>query len=173
MENTQQKNNRDSKGHFIKGNTVGKGYGRPSKMTSEWLDIARDVLEDDINSIILTDEDLVFLINEKFRDKGELDKVITQRTFENWKRKIKEASSMTKGIEEIEEKEGEIVSGFFRIYKKALIKQTRSLFEDMRTEDKNWQRYAWILERKFDDWNIRHKVDETKTRRLIVVDSED
>lgn len=114
--------------------------GRPSKI-DRFVEVAEEVILDDINAIILTDEDLVFLINEKLEE----DERITKRTFENWKAKAK-------GSEELDE----MGERFFRLYKKALVEQSMNLFKEMR-KDTQWQRYAWIIERKFDDWNIKHK----------------
>jgi hypothetical protein len=33
----------------------------------------------------------------------------------------------------------------------------------MTEENQNWTKRAWIIERKFDEWNIRHKVDTKVT----------
>jgi GTP-sensing pleiotropic transcriptional regulator CodY len=51
------------------------------------------------------------------------------------------------------------------LYKKALTIQKKSLFENLKNDDKSWQRYAWIIERKFSDWNLKHlsEVDQTTT----------
>ena len=46
---------------------------------------------------------------------------------------------------------------FLHLIKKALFKEKKRLLELLAKDDKQWQRYAWILERKFDDWNIKMK----------------
>jgi hypothetical protein len=39
------------------------------------------------------------------------------------------------------------------LYKKALTNQKKGLFNKL-WDDTQWQRYAWIIERKFSDWNL-------------------
>ena len=50
---------------------------------------------------------------------------------------------------------------FCPLIKKALIRQKVSLFEKLKGDDKQRQRYAWIIERKFDDWNLKTKKEHT------------
>lgn len=141
--------------------------GRPTKLTKKFMEVAKEIISDDIKSIIHTDEDLLFLINEELVNKGFRDNTITRRTFINWKNKVKEVGDMDEGIESFKD---ENVKQFFHLIKKALIKQKENLFRDMRDteEKKSWQRYAWILERKFNEWNIRHQLSVDKTEKLII-----
>jgi len=135
--------------------------GQPTKLTPHFIEVAKEVLFDDINAIIFTDEELVNEINDRLKEKER----ITQRTMENWKAKIGN------------EKEGEldeIGKEFFRLIKRALQIQKKNLFSRLSGDDKAWQRFAWIIERKFDDWNIRHKTDfegkligEIKTTKYV------
>jgi len=46
-------NGRDSKGHFIKGNTISKGKGRPPK-GSAWADILNELLDSSVLDIMMT-----------------------------------------------------------------------------------------------------------------------
>ena len=116
---------------------------RPSKLTDNFLKVTNKILNDDINCVILTDEELLFLINEELTEPEQ----ITDRTFEAWKANSKD-------------------SEFLRLIKKAKIKQKRNLVSEMRTKDKNWQVNAWILERKFTEYNLKkiseveHKVND-------------
>lgn len=120
--------------------------GRPTKQTDKFIKIAKGIIEDDINAIILTDEELVFLINEKLEEKERID----ERTFERWKAKSnKEEELDERGVE------------FCRLIKKALIKQKGHLFDKFRKEPQQWTKWAWIIERKFDNWNIKNKTDLT------------
>lgn len=121
---------------------------RPTKLTKDWLKVAEKVINDDINAIILTDEELVFEIN----DRVEEDARISNRTFQRWKR-------ANKGEDEEEDKEelDEMGKSFVVLIKRALLKQKKHLFDKFREEPNQWQRWAWIIERKFDDWNIQHK----------------
>lgn len=122
--------------------------GRPSKLNENWLKIADEVLSEDINAIIYTDEELVDEINERLPDKKNN---ISQRTFERWKVKNKQ------NFDKLDETGKE----FCRLIKKALRKQKGYLFNELRNDEKAWTKWAWILERKFEDWNIRQKTDIT------------
>lgn len=119
--------------------------GRPTKLTTDFLAAAEAVLNKDINAIICTDEELLMLINERLEVSARID----ERTLERWKVKNKDGQSETEDIIGVE---------FCRLIKKALSAQKANLFEKLRnTPDANWQRFAWIIERKFDAWNIRNK----------------
>lgn len=120
---------------------------RPTKLTKEWLEAAEKVINDDINAIILTDEELVSEINELLEEKQR----ISDRTFRSWKEKGEKAGK-----------------SFFLLIKKALYKQKKHLFEEFRREPNQWQRWAWIIERKFDDWNIKYKTDITSGGKEIL-----
>lgn len=111
-------------------------WWRPTKI-EEFTKILQEVLDDNI--LACTDEEIVFLVNEKLEE----DEQICQSTFEKWKA----------GKVEDEEAWRE----FLRLYKKALISQKNTLFSKMQKDDPQWQKTAWIIERKFDEWNIRIK----------------
>ena len=59
--------------------------GRPTKQTEKFIKIAKEIIENDINAIILTDEELVFLINEKLENK-EKATTISQTEFPDERR---------------------------------------------------------------------------------------
>jgi hypothetical protein len=120
--------------------------GRPTKLTLNFLDIAKRIVDDDINAIIFTDEELLFQINEKLSE----EQRITERTFQRWKAKSDKVNELD-----------DLGKRFVVLIKSALIKQKRHLFEKFREEPNQWQRWAWIIERKFDHWNIRQKTDIT------------
>jgi hypothetical protein len=111
--------------------------GRPYKMQA-WLNQLNQVLEDE-DILFLSDKDLQFLVNRKLP----LDQQITSRTFENWK-----AGKFAP--------DEEIGKQFIQSIQFALIKQKQFLSKKMIDDDKNWQRYAWIMERKFTEWNLKH-----------------
>lgn len=115
-----------------------KNAGRPSKLTDKYLEVAESVLNDDINAIIFTDEELRDLINERLEE----EERISDRRWEAWK-----AGDV----------KDEAVIEFRRLYKKAINIQKSNLFAKMRDDEKAWQKWAWIIERKFDDWNLRSK----------------
>ena len=132
--------------------------GRPTKLTVRFIEAAEAVLNKDINAIIHTDEDLLMLINELL-DKKER---IHINTLCNWKSKTKEG----KDLDELGEQ-------FLCVYKKALSEQKADLFKSLKSDDKAWQRFAWIIERKFGDWNIRQKVDVSGNMDMNVKASQD
>jgi hypothetical protein len=147
-----KENNQDRKpdGRFAEGNKIA------SKLSEEWLSCAEEVINQDINAIILTDEELVFEINDRVDKKYR----INQRTFERWKKKNKDEEELDKEFDEIGIR-------FVVAIKKALIKQKKNLFDKFRAEPNQWQRWAWIIERKFDDWNIKHRTDITSGGKPI------
>ena len=113
---------------------------RPTKI-HRFVEVAQDVLFRE-NIILLTDEELVFMINEELEESER----VAQRTFESWKAgEIKDANSIE----------------FLRVMKRALITQKQNLFDKFKTDDKAWTRWAWIIERKFSEWNLKH-ISENK-----------
>ena len=121
--------------------------GRPTKLTHNFIKVAKGIIEDDINAIIFTDAELLDAINEKLPEKERIFKT----TFENWKRKNKE-----------DNKEIDMLGRqFLWLIKNALRKQKQHLFVKFREEPNQWQRWAWIIERKFNDWNIKQQHDLT------------
>ncbi len=116
---------------------------RPTKLTDTFMEAAREVVNDGINAIIMTDEDLLILINKKIPEAAQ----VSERTWQDWKAGISPTVQSKNLV------------AFRALIKEALIKQKNHLFTKMQYDDKAWQRWAWIIERKFDDWNIRQKVD--------------
>lgn len=111
--------------------------GRQTKLTDEFLKIAESVLDDDINCIIFTDEELIAEINDRLPEEAR----ITDTTFKNWK-----CSNL----------KNDIISEFLILYRKAERKQKRNLFNELRKQKPGeWQKYAWIIERKFPAWNLK------------------
>lgn len=123
--------------------TENQGW-RPTKLTDEFLKVVENVLNDNINSIILTDEELFELINGNL---GE-EQRICYATFKNYK------ASKNK-------EESELYNRFLSLYKKAITVQKKSLFDSLKKDTNSWQRYAWIIERKFSDWNLK-QISERK-----------
>ena len=115
---------------------------RPSKI-DRFIEVAKDVIfRDDL--MLLTDEELVDEINENLDKKDR----ISQRTFKRWK-----ANNF--------DEEGEIGREFCPLIKKALRNQKENLFKKFSNDDRAWQRWAWIIERKFSEWNLKN-INENK-----------
>jgi len=126
--------------------------GRHSKLTKVFLKATEEVLSEGLNSVILTDEELISEINKKL----EPEQRIKKRTFENWKA----GTSPNTQTEEM--------STFRKILREAIIKQKKDLFQKLLADEKGWTRFAWIIERKFPEWNIRNKIDMTLDTERIV-----
>ena len=109
---------------------------RPSKI-DKFIEKAKEVLFKE-SLMLLTDEELVFLINEELDDKDK----IAQVTFKKWK---------SGDYSEL----GETGKEFLSLIKKALVIQKESLFKKFQNDDRAWQRWAWIIERKFSEWNLK------------------
>jgi hypothetical protein len=120
--------------------------GRPPKLTAEFIAAAHDIIEAENNALIYTDEELLFSINEKLSPEARISK----STFEKWK-----AGAVENDVEGQE---------FLRLIAKAKLKQKKALFEKLENEEKGpWQRTAWIIERKFTEWNLKHNVGFSRT----------
>lgn len=111
--------------------------GRPTKI-HKFIEVAKEVLFTD-SLMLLTDKELVDEINDKLEEEDR----ISQRTFERWKSK------------DYSDK-GEVGLIFVGLIKKALRSQKSNLYKKMVTDDRAWQRFAWIIERKFSEWNLKH-----------------
>ena len=121
--------------------------GRKSKLNQIFLKVANSVVSSENNAIIFTDEELLIQINEKLPATAR----ISQRTFERWKvanSADKDDGLSSTGLE------------FCRLIKRALMAQKARLFELLGKDSTGWQRFAWILERKFKEWNIRNDVQK-------------
>ena len=117
--------------------SMAKKVGRPSKI-NKFIEAAKEVLFSD-SVMLFTDEELVDEINERLEEKDR----ISQRTFERWK-----ASDF--------EEDGKTGKDFVGLIKKALRKQKENLLNKYSNDDRAWQRWAWIIERKFSEWNLKH-----------------
>lgn len=113
---------------------------RPSKIV-KWTEALEKVLQDSSNVLMCTDEELVMLTNDILDE----DDRIHENTFKNWK-----AGNITEEYKEAYEE-------FLSLYKKALNKEKKSLMTRFQADEWQWQKWAWIIERKFDEWNIRIK----------------
>lgn len=127
-----------------------KSRGRPTKLTRKLMNVLKAILEPaskelDTGFIVLTDDALVQLINERL----EPEERISKRTFEEWKTGNNLSSNPDNEA---------ILSEFMWLIKKAMHTQRKFLLEKLTTEKNQWQRWAWILERKFDEWNLKKKV---------------
>lgn len=115
--------------------------GRPTKLTEALINIMAVVVND---ALYWTDEELVDELNEKLEEAGE--PTISVATFKDYKGGREQADNP-------------LISKFSSLIKKALKKEKKLLFEELRKGEGNWTAKAWILERKFDEWNLRKKYE--------------
>jgi hypothetical protein len=114
---------------------------------------------DDWNAWVIacSDEELIFMVNQKLEEKDR----ILDRTFRNYK----------KG--ELPKSEGdyEYLRMFDSSYKRALIGQKMIVMQNLAGDSPGaWQKWAWILERKFDEFNMtrKEKVEVNDIGRLVL-----
>jgi len=127
---------------------------RPSKI-QKFTEVLDQVLNTEHSvgyAIIYTDNDIVEMVNERLEPEDR----ISERTFRMYK-----AGNL---------QSDPFLDVFLPVYKRALRDQSSNLFERLSTEPPGaWQKWAWIIERKFDDWNMRAKVvDESPAPKQLV-----
>lgn len=111
--------------------------GRPNKMAT-FIEAFKEVVKQNpLDVVILTDDELRHACNELLNDENK----ISTATFENRKAGT--------------QKDNPQYAEFLGLYKTALSNQKRELFQKLSTADSQWQRYAWIIERKFSEWNLK------------------
>jgi hypothetical protein len=128
--------------------------GRPSKII-KFTEAIETILNKPHGvgyAIIHTDEDLVDMVNELL----DPDDRVSDRTFREYK-----AGNL---------QDQALLDVFLPLYKRALRDQRDNLFERLQSEPPGaWQKFAWIIERKFETWNLRSRsVDETPTPKELV-----
>ncbi len=127
---------------------------KPTKINDNIIEAISKVANEDINSIILTDEELVIEANELL-DK---DDKFSHSAFKDWKA----FATNVKGREDTNEENYKKYMKLRSVIKKALSNQKKHLFKKLRHKDETqWTKWAWIIERKFGDWNLKKQVDVT------------
>lgn len=128
--------------------------GKQPKM-EQWIVGLKKVLAEE-NIDFLTDEDLLFLVNSKLNKKNR----IALRTFKYWQ------AGKFAPDEEIGEE-------FIYLLAVARIKQKQSIGQKMVDEKGiTWTKYAWLLERKFDDLNLKRiteNINKNETTTIIQI----
>jgi len=137
--------------------------GRPVKI-HPFIKATRKLLKEIEHDVfIFTDEELLRQINEMLEPKDR----ICRSTFQKWKEKALEKNG---------EKAMPVhFRDFLHLIKRALEQEKRELFMLLRTDKRAWQRWAWIIERKFSEWNLKQmsevdlkgKVDTVTTIKIV------
>jgi hypothetical protein len=117
--------------------------GAPSKLNNNFLEVAKNIIYKE-EMMFLTDEDLVHLINRELEEKYR----ISQSTFKGWK-------SGNFGDNK------DLGAEFLSLIKDALVEQKKNLFKKFGDKTDIWTKWAWIIERKFSEWNLK-QINETK-----------
>jgi len=117
-----------------------KRVGRPTKLTAQLIKILDEVVG---NAIYLTDEDLVEELNERLSEKDR----ISLNTFKDYKSGRKQSENL-------------LLVEFSTLIKKALRREKINLLSELSEGEQGWQAKAWILERKFSEWNLK-QITET------------
>lgn len=139
--------------------------GRHTKINDRIVKAFDKIVNDDINAIIFTDDELVTEVNWILPEKDKF----SLSAFKDWKGYavgVKDPNSTNEYNLRRYKQIGTII-------KKALTRQKKELFDSLKSDDKAWQRFAWILERKFSEWNLKQKVEneikiEKKARSAIL-----
>lgn len=136
---------------------------RPTKINDNIINAFEDVLSEGMNALIMTDEELCILVNEKLSEEDRFH----YSSFQKWKALHKSKDLRNETAEYNIEKYKKILL----IIKKALLIQKNNLFNKLSTE-KEWTKWAWIIERKFDAWNIRYKTEDLTPQRVDKIELE-
>jgi hypothetical protein len=133
--------------------------GRPNKFQVFTLALEELFDTSDWNAWVIacSDEELIFMVNQKL-DK---DDRIKERTFRDYK-----AGNLPRL-----DSDYEYLEVFFASYKKALIGQKLIIMQNLAGDSPGaWQKWAWLLERKFDEFNMtrKEKVEVNDLGRLVL-----
>jgi len=115
--------------------------GRPTKLTQNLLAKFQEVLDTGMNVLVCTDAELLLLLNEKLEE----EERISEDSFKRYK-----AWSLS-------EKETPLIEEFCTLYKRALVGQRTTVLKKLMDTDNHRQKFAWIMERKFDERNLKMK----------------
>jgi len=125
--------------------------GRPLKISENFINAARKVINN-ISSIAWTDEDFLFEVNWELEQKDK----ISIDTFYRYQKKEEESS---------------ILKEFCNLLKKARNQAKDELIRLVHEGKQNWQARAWILERKYPEYNLKqiseHKFDIQPIKIII------
>lgn len=135
--------------------------GRTTKINDKIINAFELVLEENDNGCLLEDEELVILVNEKLEGKDKF----SYSAFQSWQAFARNKKTKTTENNRI------LYNGIRGVIKKFLLEKKLLLLKNTQKSDAHWQRFCWILERKFDEWNIRRKTeidvkDDRKMREL-------
>ena len=82
--------------------------------------------------------------------------IFDYRTFARYKAAYFKLEDEDGKVPRISTKAKGLFEKFCHVIKKHLARQKQSLFQNL-VDSHLRQKYAWIIERKYDDWNLRNK----------------
>ncbi|MBC8387081.1 MAG: hypothetical protein H8E13_03405 [Actinobacteria bacterium] len=116
---------------------------RQKKLWGDVVKVLRKIVEDELNVLIYTKTELVRLINKELPE-GERISIVK---LNNYERRAKASRP-----------KHPIYEKFLNLLELQRARSKRALFTKMEgAGSKDWQRYAWMIERLYDEWNIRKK----------------
>ncbi len=125
--------------------------GNKVKLTMKHIEVFEEVVNS--NVLYCTDEELFFLFEDALIEKKLPN--ISYTTYKKYKNNSDDYIDKYPQYEEIFEK-------LLSVVKKALIKEKIRCFNKMHDkEELQWQKWAWTIERKFKEWNLK-SISETK-----------
>ena len=134
---------------------VQKRAGRPSKLTDKFLRILKKIVNHNINAIIYTDIDIIMLTNNQLSENERIDR----NRWHEWK------------VGNLKDNSGRLQK-FHDIVHTALLQQKQILFDRYENDEKSWQKWSWIIERKFSEWNLK-KLSETTVNSTVTIQLEE
>lgn len=129
------------------------------KLNERIIEQFHKILSDELNVLYLTEEELCFLVNDWLQEEDKF----SYSTFQNRKKNAIEENSKKKEIDNknADAYNRQMYKKIFECFEKAKIKTKKILFNPLIKWEINWQSKAWIIERKFSDWNLKH-ISENK-----------
>lgn len=153
--------------------TTDKG-GRPAKVNEKFLEAFRSLIfaqnkkgETFVKAfILLEDVELVEFINGAMEDPRDR---VSYRTFWDWKRSARRFGQGIDPDEPDKTLEDDVTfARFYEVYRLALIGYKMKLLEGIAENyDPSWRGKAWILERKFKEWNIWDESTDEEDKKII------
>lgn len=141
--------------------------GKDENWEDEYVEEDRAVERNKFNAVVLSIDDLVTMTNNRLRDLDLGKHCVTPRTFLNYKNFYygtlngDDISHLPKyGTVDFKKFER-----MFSAFERALLRNKQELFQNIEKDSKARQRWTWIIERKFEEWNLKEKKEVDLTSK--------
>lgn len=121
---------------------------RNTKINLEIIDIFRKMVAEENMLLACTDEDLVIMLNERLF----VEHRISYRTFQRYKRRALKNTQIPDA--------DPLYLDLFFILRRAYVELRIQMLKAMQADSYSARRYAWIMERKFKEWNLKWNAPE-------------